>query len=360
MSRDGSTRVPRHPTILDVARAAGVSKSTVSNVLREAPDVAPETRRRVLDAIERVGYTPNALARNLVRQRTTTVGIVVGDLANPFYSELAKLAERRLAKFGFATMICNTDGLPRNEQEKIELLLEHRVAGILMLQFTGRKALLEKLRAAGVAVVIASQWEPRADCVDLDERAGADLAVSHLLGLGHRRVAYFSSDLVERRSERARLSGYALSLRTAGLPYDRELVVRLRHPASLRSDDHLRTALDALLSIDDPPTAIFASNDLVAVDLLETAEDIGLVVPRDLSVVGFDDILVAGLARVSLTTVVQPREDLAEIAIDLLRERIDDGEGAPRRHILPPELVVRGSTAPPLGEREVADGLPTT
>ena len=360
MSRDVTSRVPRHPTILEVARAAGVSKSTVSNVLREAPDVAPLTRRRVLDAIERVGYRPNALARNLVRQRTTTVGIVVGDLANPFYSELAKLAERRLAKLGFATMICNTDGLARNEQEKIELLLEHRVAGILMLQFTGGKELLEKLRAAGVAVVIASQWEPRVDCVDIDEGAGADLAVSHLLGLGHRRVAYFSSVLVERRTERARLSGYVLSLRKAGLPYDRELVVRLRHAASLRSDDHLRKSLHALLSLDDPPTAIFASNDLVAVDLLETAEDLGLLVPRDLSVVGFDDILVAGLARVSLTTVVQPREDLAEIAIDLLRERIDDGAGPPRRHVLPPELVVRGSTAPPLGEREVADTLPAT
>jgi LacI family transcriptional regulator len=359
VSRATSGPSARHPTILDVARAAAVSKSTVSNVLRESPEVAPETRQRVLDAIAAVGYRPNALARHLVRRRTTTAGIVVGDLANPFYSELAKLAEKRLAKFGFATMICNTDGLQRNEQEKVEMLLEHRVAGILMLQFTGRRSILEKLRDAGVAVVIASQWEPRVDCVDVDERAGAELAVSHLLGLAHRRVAYFSSDFVERRSERARLSGYSMALRKDAVPYDPRLVVRLRHPASLRSNDHLRTALEALLSLDDPPTAIFASNDLVAVDLLETAEELGLGVPRDLSVVGFDDILVAGLARISLTTVVQPREELAAIAIDLLRERIEDGaEGPPRRQVLPPELVVRGSTAPPLSERRITDRLP--
>jgi LacI family transcriptional regulator len=249
----------------------------------------------------------------------------------------------------------------RNEQVKIEMLLEHRVAGVLMLQFTGDGSTLEKLRESGVAVVIASQWEPGVDCVDVDERVGADLAVSHLLELGHGRIAYFSSDLVERRSERARLTGYARALRRSGAPYDSQLVVRMRHPASLRSDDALRRALDGVLALEYPPTAAFASNDLLAVDLLETAEERGLFVPRDLSIVGFDDILVAGLARISLTTVVQPRDALAEIAIDLLLERIEDGpHGSPRRHLLPPELVVRGSTAPPLrGERRVAH-LPRT
>ena len=353
-------RTPRHPTILDVARAAGVSKSTVSNVLREAPEVAEATRGRVLAAIAEVGYRPNALARNLVRQRTTTAGIVVGDLANPFYSELAKLAEQRLSGAGLATMICNTDGVRRNEREKVEMLLEHRVAGVLMLQFTGEAATLEKLRSAGVAVVIVSQWEPGADCVNIDERAGAELAVAHLLELGHERIAYLSSDLVERQTERARLAGYTRALRRAGARHDRDLVVRLRHPASLRSDEGLREALVRLLALDEPPTAVFASNDLLAVDLLETAEEHGLAVPRDLSIVGFDDILVAGLARISLTTVVQPRDELAALAIDLLLERIEDGgRGEPRRRLLPPALVVRGSTAPPLrAKRKVADGLP--
>jgi DNA-binding LacI/PurR family transcriptional regulator len=362
VSRARSKSAPRQPTILDVARTARVSKSTVSNVLRDAREVAPDTRQRVLDAIAKVGYRPNALARNLVQRRTTTVGIVVGDLANPFYSELAKLAEQRLAAVGLATMICNTDGLQRNEHEKIEMLLEHRVAGILMLQFTGQSMTLEKLREAGVALVIASQLQPGADCVDVDERAGADLAVTHLLELGHDRIAYLSSDLVERQSERSRLSGYTRALRRAGARHDARLVVRMRHPAPLRSDDRLRDALGGLRALDDPPTAVFASNDLLAVDLLETAEEQGLVVPKDLSIVGFDDILVAGLSRVALTTVVQPREELARLAIGLLLERIEEGaHGPPRRYLLPPELVVRGSTAPPLRrEGEVAHALPAT
>ena len=359
MTRRTAADPRRLPTILDVARAAGVSKSTVSNVLRDEPSVADGTRRRVLEAIAEVGYRPNALARNLVRRRTTTAGIVVGDLANPFYSELAKLAEQRLADAGLATMICNTDGVPRHERRKIEMLLEHRVAGILMLQFTGKSSILAELREAGVAVVIASQWEEEADCVDIDERAGARLAVAHLLELGHRRVAYLSSDLVERESEHARLTGYERALEEAGIDAAEELVVRLRHPASLRSDESLRTAVRALLSFEDPPTAFFASNDLLALDLLETVEELGLSVPEDLSIVGFDDILVAGLGRVSLTTVVQPRDELARVAIELLPERIGGAGGAPRRHVLPPALVVRGSTGEPLRRgADRADVLP--
>ena len=358
MSRRGSTRAPRQPTIHDVARVAGVSKSTVSNVLRESVDVAPETRKRVLDTIAEVGYRPNALARNLVQRRATTAGIVVGDLANPFYSELAKLAEQRLAKVGLATMICNTDGEPASEQEKLEMLLEHRVAGSLMLQFTGERTTLAELRAANVAVVIASQWEADVDCVDIDERKGADLAVSHLLELGHRRIAYLSSDLVEQQSETARLAGYTLALRRVGARDDPRLVMRLGHPAYLRSDEVLRAAVRSLVDLNDPPTALFASNDLLAVDLVETVEELGLSVPRDVSVVGFDDILVAGLARISLTTVVQPRHELARIAVDLLLRRIADGVGPrPRRHILDPSLVVRSSTAPPRSDC-VAHALP--
>jgi LacI family transcriptional regulator len=363
VTRDGLDRAQRQPTIRDVARAAGVSKSTVSNVLREAVPVAPDTRRRVLDTIEAVGYRPNALARNLVQRRTTTVGIVVGDLANPFYSELAKLAEQRLAAAGLATMICNTNGELASEQEKLEMLLEHRVAGVLMLQFTGERGALAKLWAADVAVVIVSQWEADADCVDIDERKGADLAVSHLLELGHRRIAYLSSDLVEQQSERARLAGYAHALRRAGTPHDPRLVLRLGHPAYLRSDDGLRTAIRSLLDLEDPATALFASNDLLAVDLLETVEELGLTVPTDMSVVGFDDILVAGLARISLTTVVQPSQELARIAVDFLLRRIADGaRGTPRRQLLDPSLVVRSSTAsPPLRRREhVIHALPRT
>lgn len=335
----------REPTIHDVARAAGVSKSTVSNVIRGADGVATETRERVLAAAADVGYRPNALARNLVRQRTTTVGIVVGDLANPFYSELAKLTEQRLAEAGMATMICNTNGNPESEHEKMEMLLEHRVAGVLMLQFSGDPSTLARLRAADTAAVIVSQWENDADCVALDERRGAEQAVSHLIELGHRRIAYLSSELVEVQTDRARLDGYRQALHRGGIAPDTELIVRLGHPAYLRSDDSLRASISRLLGLDNPATAVFASNDLLAVDVLETVEELDLAVPDDVSVVGFDDIRVSGLSRISLTTITQPSEELARIGIDLLLERIEGAAGPPRQRRLAPSLVVRGSTA---------------
>ena len=335
------------PTIRDVARAAGVSKSTVSNVIRDAGRTTPETRERVLAAIATVGYRPNAIARSLVQRRTTTVGILVGDLANPFYSELAKLVEQRLAAAGYAAMMCNTDGHAASEQARIESLLEHRAAGIVMLQTSGEWRVADELRAQGVPLVVVSCWDESADCVAVDDAAGVRLAVDHLLGLGHRRIAYLSSGLVEPQTDKARFDGYRRALRGAGLRPRKELRLRWEDPAYLTSDREIARGIESLLRGPAPPTAFVVSNDLVAIDLIETLEQLGLLVPADVSVVGFDDIAVAGLARVSLTTVAQPREALAELGASIVLERIESGETTPPRRVrLAPELVVRSSTAP--------------
>ena len=332
-----------HPTILDVAEAAGVSKSTVSNVIRGSAGISTGTRRRVLDAIAFVGYRPNAIARNLVRRRTTTVGIVVGDLANPFYSELAKLVEQRLSTIGYTTMICNTDGRPESERARVESLLEHRVAGIIMLQLTGGSGILPELRAQGVPLVVVSCWEEESDCVAVDDRRGAGLAVRHLVELGHRRIAYLSSGLVEPKTDTARLDGYRRALRAGSSGP----ALRWERPAYLRSDRDLLSELERLLGSAEPPTAFFVSNDLVAVDVIEALEQLGERVPEDVSVVGFDDIALAGLARISLTTVAQPRGRLAQLGLEILLQRIETGEREPFRRLrLAPRLIVRGSTAP--------------
>lgn len=337
----------RPPTIRDVARAAGVSKSTVSNVIRGAGKTSDETRERVLAAIAEVGYRPNAIARSLVRQRTTTVGILVGDLANPFYSELAKLVEQRLTAAGYATMICNTDGHAASERARIESLLEHRATGIVMLQFSGEWPLVKELRAQGIPLVVVSCWEEGSDCVAVDDIGGVRLAVEHLLQLGHRRIAYLSSGLVEPSTDHARLEGYRGALREAGISAADELVVRWEEPAYLSSDREILLQAERLLTGPRRPTAFVVSNDLVAIDLVETLEQIGLAVPDAVSVVGFDDIALAGLARVSLTTVAQPREALAELGSSIMLERIASGALDPLRQVrLDPELVVRSSTAP--------------
>lgn len=336
-----------HPTILDVAQSAGVSKSTVSNVIRGARNVSPETRRRVLETAALLGYRPNAVARDLVRRRTSTLGLVVGDLANPFYSELAKLIERRATAAGFATMICNTDGRHESEQARVESLLEHRAAGVLMLQFSGERALLDELAAAAVPVVVVTCWEERTDCVCVDDVRGAALAVGHLLALGHRQVGYLSSGLVEPVTERRRFEGYRQALSAAGILVADPLVVRVEQPAYLGSDGSMLAALDRLLALPDAPTALFCTNDLLAVEVVETLERLGLRVPDAVSVAGFDGIALAGLVRVSLTTVAQPREELARLAVELVVDRIEGRSRETRRITLEPSLLARGSTASP-------------
>jgi LacI family transcriptional regulator len=313
------------PTILDVAERSGVSKSTVSNVIRGTIGVSPDRQRRVLEAVEELGYRPNALARQLVLQRTSTIGVVVGDLGNPFYGELVKLLERHAHERGYTTTVSNTDGHPEREADRVEALLERRVAGIAMLQFSGDRTILDELIADGIPVAVVSSTDPRVDSVGVDETRGLALAVEHLAGLGHRRLAYVTSPLVEERTNRARHETFALTCAAAGC-----------EQVALTLDDALPAGV----------TAVAAANDMIAIELIDRLERAGARVPADVSVVGFDGIAVGALARIGLTTVAQPHERLADAGIRLLLERIDGGRAAPPRQILlEPHLIVRSTTA---------------
>src|SRR4051812_33113877 len=203
----------QRPTIMDVANLSGVSKSTVSNVLRGAGRVSENTRSRVLESIEALGYRPNSLARDLVRRRSNTIGVVLGDLANTFYADLVKLLELRISAASYTTIVCNTDGRLELERDRVEMLLERAVAGVVMLQFGGDGAVLDELRVAGVPVVVVSCWDARADCVAVDDAAGMAAAVEHLYELGHRRIAHVTSHLVEDSTRAARYAGYEAAMR---------------------------------------------------------------------------------------------------------------------------------------------------
>ena len=306
------------PTIRDVAQRSGVSKSTVSNVIRGGAHVSVDRRRRVLAAVEELGYRPNALARQLVLQRTSTIGVVVGDLANPFYGELVKLLERHAQEVGYVTTVSNTDGHPEREAARVETLLQQRVAGIAMLQFSGDRAILDDVIADGTPVAVVSSTDPRVDSVGVDEQRGLALAVRHLAELGHERIAYVTSPLVEERTNTARYESFVRACRAYGC-----------------TEAHL-----------DDATAVAAANDILAIELVDELERSGRRVPRDVSVVGFDGIAVGALARVGLTTVAQPHDELARTGIRLLLDRIERGAGGPpRRILLEPQLVVRTTTA---------------
>ncbi len=339
-----SRRRGRNPTILDVAAAAGVSKSTVSNVVRGADDVAEVTRSRVLEAISRLNYKPNAIARQFVQQRTTMLGVLVGDLGNPYYAQMARVVEREAFRCGYTAMFCNIEGEQEIAMAGVDALLEHRIAGVVFLAFIERSSPLDDaLRQAGVPIVFLGLSEDWGDSVGPEDFEGGKLAVGHLLELGHRRIAYVRTPLVEPSGDRARHGGYRSALRAASVP---TMPALTWEPGSETVRIARRSvSLEEVLRGRERPTAVFVSNDIGAIAMMEACEQLGIRVPRELSIVGFDDIAIASLHRISLTTVAQPLDYQAETAVSLLLERIEK-PGLPPRHLSAPvELRVRGSTA---------------
>jgi LacI family transcriptional regulator, galactose operon repressor len=338
-------RERKAPTIFDVAAAAGVSKSTVSNVVRGV-EVSEATRVRVLGAIERLNYKPNAIARQFVKQRTTMLGVLVGDLSNPYYAQMAQVAERAAFRCGYTTMFCNIEGEESIAVAGVEALLEHRVAGVVFLAFTERGSPLEDaLQRAAVPIVFLGLSEQWGDSVGPQDTQGGRLATEHLLTLGHRRIAYVRTPLVERSGDQARYRGYRAAMRTAGATANGALQWEPGTDSVIVS--RARRPLADILKPRDAPTALFVSNDIGAIAMIETCETLGFDVPADVSIVGFDDIALAGLHRISLTTVAQSLDFQAERAVGLLLERIENPNIPSRHESVPVALKVRDSTAPP-------------
>ncbi|MGZ4191103.1 MAG: LacI family DNA-binding transcriptional regulator [Solirubrobacteraceae bacterium] len=348
-------RPAKAPTIHDVAAAAGVSKSTVSNVVRGAEEVSETTRARVQAAIARLNYKPNAIARQFVQQRTTMLGVLVGDLSNPYYAQMAQVVERAAFGQGYTTIFCNIEGAQEPAITGVEALVQQRVAGIVFLSYIARTAELDDaLQRAGIPIVFLGLSERWGDSVGPRDRHGGVLAAEHLLALGHRRIAYVRTPLVEASGDRARHDGYRAALRRAGL---QALPVYAWTPGTGsitvgRESCELGVALRGRTA----PTAVFVSNDIGAIALIEACEQRGLSIPDDLSVVGFDDIALAGLHRISLTTVAQSLDAQAERGVGLLLERIENPRLDPRHENADVALRVRGSTAPPRSRRQKGAG----
>ena len=294
----------------------------------------------------KLNYKPNAIARQFVKQRTTMLGVLVGDLGNPYYAQMARVVEREAFERGYRTMFCNIEGGEDTAMAGTNALLEHRVAGVVFLAFVERTAQLdEALRAADVPIVFLGLSEEWGDSVGPRDAEGGRLAVNHLLELGHRRIAYVRTPLVEQSGDAARWAGYRSALRRAkvrALP-----VIKWTPGADTVRIGRSSFPLTGALGGRDRPTALFVSNDIGAIAMIEACERTGSEVPGDISVVGFDDIAIASLHRISLTTVAQPLDLQAKTAVGLLLERIDRPGLAPRHVSASVELRVRGSTAAP-------------
>lgn len=335
-------------TIKDIARELGVAHSTVSRAIHNDPRISPETRSRVMEAVERLGYRPNVAARGLVSRRMQAIGLVIPVVADMFFGRIVDGVDRVTYEAGFGLSLYLTHAERRRELDALAQVSEQRVDGlILMARRLPKAALLEIISQKTPVVLLEPQILGLGiDSVRVDNRDGALQATRHLLDLGHRRIAFVTAPK-ESRENRERLQGYRDALASAGVAFDPALVV----PGGY-TEEAGATAVRQLfsLSADSWPTAIFAYNDRVALGGIAALQARGLAVPEDVSVVGYDDIESAAYLRPALTTVHQPIEEMGEAAARLLIERLNRRRRSGSQEVLlKAELVVRESTArPPL------------
>jgi LacI family transcriptional regulator len=329
-------------TIKDVARRSGVSAMTVSRVINSSERVSPDTRRRVEQAIAELGYVPSRLARGLIRQKTGTLALIVPDVANPFFTLVVRGAEDVARRAGYRMILADTRADLAIEREVIEEMVAHRVEGIAIAPVSDRsKVHLERLTRFGVEFVLIDRTVPGIECdvVTGDNAGGTRRLVEHLISLGHERIGFITeSDEVS--TARDRRQAYEAALAAAGIPLDPSLIVRSTVDPSGGIDGMRR-----LLELEEPPTAVFAVNNLVAVGAIEAVRAQGLEVPDDVALVCFDDIEHASRLYPFLTVMAQPAETLGSLGTQLLLERVEGRAPEQSRVVvLPAQFVVRKSS----------------
>jgi LacI family transcriptional regulator len=331
-----------HIGVKDVARAAGVSVGTVSNVLNRPEVVRDETRFRVQAEMARLGFVRNESARQLRQGRSRTLAYVFLDATNPFFTDVARGAEAAAEQAGLALFLCNSNGDPAREDRYLDLLHQQRVRGILITALDYANPQLRALPEQGTPVVlvdhpadVASAW-----CsVGVDDTLGGELAVAHLLEQGHERIA-FAGGPFSLPQIADRLAGARRALAVAGRPEDDLVVLETDEPTVATG----RLAAERLIGLPRRPTALFCANDVMALGALQQLLLAGVAVPAEVAVVGYDDIDFAGAAAVPLTSVRQPRDRLGRTATELLIEETTDGAHDHRGVTFVPELMVRDST----------------
>jgi LacI family transcriptional regulator len=331
------------PSIKDVAERAGVSVGTVSNVLNRPDRVAEATKAQVLAAISELGFVRNSSAAQLRAGTSRSLGLIVLDLANPFFHDVARGVEDVAEDAGYAVILCNSDEQARREDRYLQVLEEQRVRGVLITPVEVGSERLDALRRRGTPTVLVDRHDPRVNCcsVAVDDVAGGELAGACLLNQGHRRIAYFTGPLKIRQCV-DRLSGLRLAVSAAGLDPDQTITVV--EVAALNA----RTGYEAarrLFSDGTKITAAFCANDLLALGVLRAAVSTGRHVPGDIALLGYDDIDFAADAAVPLSSVRQPRRQIGRAAAQLLIEECDNPNTHAHQQIMfKPELVIREST----------------
>ncbi len=320
-----------------------MSVATVSRALNSPRKVQPETLRRVQQAIAETGYIVNALARGLVSRRSRTVGVLIPTLTNPIFAASTEAAQDVLHAQGYNVVVGSYNYDAAVEAELVTGFLERRVEGLVLTGVARDEAVYRQIRDAGTPYVVTWELDPTGThpCVSFSNRKAAVAMVSYLASLGHRRIGLILGRTANNDRTASRLAGYQAALHDLGIPFEPAYVVE----TDMRLEDG-RTATDRLLSLPEPPTAIFCANDVLAIGALMEARSRRLPVPEALSIAGFDDLDFARYVTPELTTIRVPSADMGQRAARLILDLVR--AGAQRTVVeLPADLIVRESTAPP-------------
>ncbi|MGK9283889.1 LacI family DNA-binding transcriptional regulator [Sinorhizobium meliloti] len=329
--------------MLDVAKAAHVSVATVSAVINGSAPVSPELRSRIEQAIGLIGYKRNAIARSLKLGTTRTVGLMVADITNPFFTDVVAVIQDVLHRAGYAVMLCCNDEDVASQDEQIALLIDRSVDGLIIAPAGDDETLKRMIASANLPTVLIDRLCDGidTDAVVLDNRRAVQDATVYMLGLGHRRIGYISGSL-DTSTGRERLAGYRAALEAAGLPCEEDLI----RIGNFREKDAYTAAIQ-LLTSPERPTAIFSANNLMVIGVMKAIRDIGLRCPDDVSVASFDDFPWADVFQPHLTTIAQPVQAIGEQAAQLVLDRLSGASPeAPRRLVLQGRLVIRDSCRP--------------
>ncbi|WP_062047700.1 catabolite control protein A [Bacillus sp. JCM 19034] len=328
-------------TIYDVAREAGVSMATVSRVVNGNPNVKPTTRKKVLEAIERLGYRPNAVARGLASKKTTTVGVIIPDISSIFFAELARGIEDIATMYKYNIILCNSDQNKEKEIHLINTLLEKQVDGIVFMGSQITDEHVTEFKRSPVPIVLAATFDQGKEIpsVNVDYQQAAYDAITHLIDNGHKEIGMVSGALEDPVNGYQKFMGYRKAIEEAGLPFNENLV----KIGDYTYDSGIE-AMNHFLDTDQKPTAIFVATDEMALGVIHGAQDRGLKIPEDVEIIGFDNTRLATMIRPTLSTVVQPIYDIGAVSMRLLTKYMNKEEVSDQTVVLPHRIELRQST----------------
>ncbi|KUP06703.1 catabolite control protein A [Bacillus coahuilensis m2-6] len=326
-------------TIYDVAREASVSMATVSRVVNGNPNVKPQTRKKVLEVIDRLGYRPNAVARGLASKKTTTVGVIIPDISNIFFAELARGIEDIATMYKYNIILSNSDQNKNKELHLLNTMLGKQVDGIVFMGGDITDEHVAEFKRSPVPIVLAGSVEESKEIpsVNIDYKQAAYDAVTDIVEKGHKNVAFVSGPLHDTISK-LKLDGYKEALEKLGVPYQEDLVVEgdYTYDSGMEAFDRLKEG--------DPPSAILVGNDEMALGVVHAAQDAGMSIPDSIEVVSFDNTRLALMVRPQLSSVVQPLYDIGAVAMRLLTKLMNKENVEENTVVLPHRIEKRGST----------------